>query len=392
MVILIAIPGLAAIAGTLPCRRILLYLVFAGAIVGLGLVFDKLYVRSSPDWNAFYAHTRVRQQVHDSHRLNNVHNEIRRIGWTRNDQELFAHWFYPDETRYSIEKLRYLVQKVPPASQDPWGSISDTLRSLLLIQHVPYLLWMLGIGLGAFAEGRPPRVLVSLALTWMTAIGLNLGLSVVYKDPSYVLGSTLAGSVALSIVLLALLPDPDNDATFLRAKAARWRQVCKSAAVFLIMLGVVASGVTLLRSSTVNVLRQTDYGRIRAEMDALTQTGILPEDAIVISPAHGLPFEWSSPFRLDLPSPAYLDTGWITFSPNYYRTLDAFGIASVPLALVEREDVFLMAESSFTRFLARYYEEHLGSSIAIEPIYAMPNPSGLAGYDGISLFRVTIAR
>jgi hypothetical protein len=105
-----------------------------------------------------------------------------------------------------------------------------------------------------------------------------------------------------------------------------------------------------------------------------------------VSPAHGLPYEWSYPFTLDRPSPAYLDTGWLTFSPTYYKILAHFGIASLPLALLQRDDIYLMAEESLTVFIARYYREHFSLDVDFREIYAMPNPRHRPGYDDIRIY------
>ncbi|OHB67776.1 MAG: hypothetical protein A2Y76_06170 [Planctomycetes bacterium RBG_13_60_9] len=155
--------------------------------------------------------------------------------------------------------------------------------------------------------------------------------------------------------------------------------------------GVGLQGNLLWRASQDNVSRQADYHRIRSALEQLQDEGRVAENALIVSPAHGLPYEWANPLRLDLPSPAYLDMGWSTFSPSYYRALASNGIASLPDALLENDDVYLMTESSFIPFLARYYEERSGKRTRFETIYSMPNPGQVPGYDDVRLYKIGLA-
>ena len=79
------------------------------------------------------------------------------------------------------------------------------------------------------------------------------------------------------------------------------------------------------------------------------------------------------------------------FLANLLSSGARVGIQSLPEAVYERDDVYLMSEQSLTPFLVRCYEEHLAVSVRFEPIYAMPNPHHLAGYDGNYLFKVSPA-
>jgi hypothetical protein len=392
MGLLLTIPMLAGSWRSLNTRRLFALSAAAVLLVLFGYAFNRLYVRASPDWNRFYAYTDIRQQLHDSHRLNNVHNEIRRVGWTPNDQELFAHWFYPDEQKFSYEKLQYLVHRVPPASRDLWGSVGRYLRQLTTSQHAPYLMWMVAIVASILAVGAPRKALVVVLLTWAIALGANLILTVIYKDPDYVLAGSLAGSVALSIVYLMWSWAPSGAQGTARAGSSPTRRRLATVSLTLFLLGGVALLSNLVTRSSINIARQRDYARFRADLEALQRDGILVDEALIVSPAHGLPYEWAPPLTLDLPSPPYLDTGWITFSPAYNRVLDAYGITSLPEALVSKENIYLMVESSFTAFLSRYYEERGDPPVRFESLYEMRASPGLLHIDPIHLYKLSGVR
>jgi hypothetical protein len=142
----------------------------------------------------------------------------------------------------------------------------------------------------------------------------------------------------------------------------------------------------MLQTSNRNLARLRDYGQVRNDLVNLRESGLLGEHPLIVSPAHGLPYEWSYPLRIDLPVPAYLDTGWITFSPNYTRVLEDYDIDSLPISLLNRDDVFLMTDSNFTVYLERYYQEHADTDVRFNTIYEMPNRSGAPGYDNIRLY------
>ena len=388
LALVVALPGMLIAAGSTRCRRLLLVVAASSMMVFLGYLVDRLYVRAAPDWNAFYAYTRVAQSLHDSHRLNNVHAQIRRIGWTPNDQELFARWFYPDQSLYSVERLRYLVDKVAPTTQDAWGSVLGFLITVASVQFVSYSLWMIAMVLHMFAEGTSRRLFAAVTSAWMMALAENLGLSLLYKDPSYVLASTLAGSLALGPVFLALSSESRGHRPEPNDGRSSWRRRVRATAWTLVLVGAGILIGRFLESSESNISRQANYGRVRSDLQELQRRGALEQDALIVSPAHGLPYEWSYPFTLDLPAPAYLDTGWITFAPSYTRVLSDHGIGSLQDALVRADNVYLMTQADFTPFLARYYEEHYDLDVQFESIYAMPNPSMLAGYDGIFVYKL----
>ncbi len=388
LVLAFVVPGAAFILSRVDRWKLLVALASATLLVGASYALDKLYVRSFADWHTFYAYDQVREELHDAHRLSNLHNQIRRVGWSPNDQEMFARWFFPDGSIYSFEHVKFLVQNTPGTSQDPTGTLIGYLGTLRAPQIAPYLIFMLAIWLWEQADRGASARLATLTFPWLAAIGANLVLAWAYKDPAYVLVSTLAGSVVCSLVLLELRTGarPGDAKPEIRAAP----QALLRRGIF-ICLFVFAAGVLIaqvLETSRMNVAKQTSYEGILDDLSMLQATGRIGADALIVSPAHGLPYDWSYPFRLTLPPIAYFDTGWSTFSPTYDRVLQQFGIASLPEALLHDDRLYLMTESSFTPYLAKYYQEHEKTAVRVETLYAMPNRPGLAGYDRIYLYRL----
>jgi hypothetical protein len=388
LVLPMAAIGFVALFGRLKRGRLFGLLAAVGLLIVGTFGLDMLYVHASSEWWGYYAYSRARPQLHDTHRLNNLHNQIRRVGWTGNDQELFARWFYPDESRYSLENLQYLIDHTSPVSQDLSGSVAKFLRTLGGARVSPYLLWMAAISMWVCSQKHWIRRLWGPLSLWAAALALNLALTLSYKDPDYVLTSTLAGGLAFGTVLLALGWDYGELGSVPSLSRGGLRALPRATAFVILGLAAATLFGEFLDASSLNVAKQADYRGIRGELANLERSGSLGSQALIVSPAHGLPYEWSDPLKIDLPTPAYFDTGWITFSPSYDRVLREFAIDSLPEALLERNDVFLMTHSSFTAYLGRYYEEHRGIRVQFDSIYAMPNPSHLPGYDDIHIYKL----
>lgn len=373
---------------TTQLRRFAAVLAVAAFAVFGGYAFNRLYVRTRPDWNAFYAYTQVREEIHDTHRLSNVHGQIRRIGWTPNDQELFARWHYPDPVIYSYEHLTYLKEKVSPFSQNVTATLAEWFPQFLGGRNTAYLVVIVGIFAWGAALRLDDRRQLAVAGTALAAFLANAALVIVYKNPDYVQACTIAAAAFLAAPILG--------SDLERCWLSRRSDYCGSAArVGLAVAGVVliAAGTALavgnvLSTSRTNALRHDEYSQIHLDLLALVEAGMLPQHALIVTPAHGLPYEWSDPFELDRPVPAFLDTGWITFSPSYVAALDMFRIDSLTQALVNRDDVFLMTQADLTPFLGRYYYEHYGLNVEFDALYQMPNPSHWTGYDDIFLYHV----
>lgn len=347
--------------------------------------FDRLYVRAFPDWNAYYRYNATRELLHDTHRLENAGDQIHRIGWSGNDQELFARWFFPDPGLYSLDHIQYLVDRLPASAQDVPGLLSAFFATLLELPAVVCFVLMLAVLLWGLSLRRPPSDIAAACVMWGIAILENLVLAWAYKDPDYLLLSTLVGSTVLGLIMLGVpsqtLPG-----------AARSPRAFFGASILALGAGIALVAYHSIGLSQDNAKKELTYRQAVSDLSQLRTSGQIADDALIISPAHGLPLEWSNPLTLDLPPVAYYDTGWITFSPSYERVLEAFRIQSLPDALVENDNVYLMTRARFTQFLARYYEEHAGYAVAFDSIYTMPNSFGFSGYDDIHLYKVTRVR
>ncbi len=385
------LPGAAFLYRSIRLRGLVIAAAIAGLAVFAGYAFDRLYVRAHPDWHQYYIYNKAAQALQDSNRLNNAGRQIRNVGWSSNDQEVFARYFFPDAGIYSLDRIRYLNEHIQGTSQNLAYTFSNFLgrlsnfRAILLLLAMASIWFLAQIGLSSRTT--------ALALLTIAIIGLgeNLGLVWLYKDPDYVLFSSLANTAVFEVLLLSWR----NAANPRLSPGTGTSRLQRMVYVGLKLITTVVIGMALgqsIATSSSNLEKQTAYRQIQTDLERLQSEGKLAKDALIISPSHGLPWEWSNPFTLGFPEIKYLDTGWITFSPFYEQALQDFGIVSLPNALYQKDNVYLMTKSIFKVFLSRYYEEHGNIAVDYETIYQMPNTYNFAGYDGVELYKVILSK
>ena len=326
LVLAFVLPGAVFAIDALVWRRLLVACGLAGVLIAASYVADQLYVRSVPEWHSFYAYDQVRENLHDAHRLTNLHNQIRHVGWTANDQELFAHWFYPDAQIYSFEHIKYLVENTAATSQDLQGTVGSFVEALAGPRPSAYLTFILAIAIWAMWGSGGSASYWTTLLPWVAAIAANLILTWAYKDPEYVLVSTLAGGATCTVMLLALRADDTSAGASSAGDAPERRRFAGAAGICLVTLGAAILAGQTLSSSRTNTAKQAAYEGILRDLKHLQESGKITSDALIVSPAHGLPYEWSYPFTTSLPPVSYFDTGWITFSPSYEQVLGEYGV------------------------------------------------------------------
>lgn len=389
LVLSVASPALLLIYRLFDLRKLAASLAIAGVLVGGFYAADRLYLRSNPDWRAYITYNTTRQRLHDTHLLENLHSEIRWVGWSKNDQELFARWFLADAKVYSLGHLKYLVDHVPGYSLDPRSVAAEFGASLIGISSLPYVLMLLAIWLWALAHGQLRRAALPLAALLPVFLIDNLYLAWAWKIADHIVLSSLAATAIFSVLVLGWIyseapASPVPSPAPLR-RAARYASL---------LLLVSAVGLVLYQavvSSDLHAKEQAGYRNILSDLRSLQEEGKLPPDALIVAVTHGIPLEWSDPFTMEFPSVKYLDMGWFTWAPAYDRVLEQYGIQSLPDALYQKENVYLLTRPSFTDFLARYYQEHEGRSVSFQSFYVMPNEYNLGGYDDVRLYRVSSA-
>lgn len=357
-------------------------------LVGAAFLFDRLYIRSAPAWRAYDVYNSTRSLLHDTHRLENVGHRIRRIAWSPNDQELFARWFFPDPDVYSLERIQYLVDHVSPFSSNPLYTLETTFYTPFARFLIPYVLIMLANCLWMLSQGVFRKAVLPVAVLWVVVIADNSYFALAWKIADRMLLSTLCSAAVLGFLTPYWITE-DNVGMAAQPKPQESRPRWAGYAAALLLAGaLLLATLNSLEISRNNFRQQALYGQILSDLRQLQGDGKITGSALIVSPAHGLPLEWSYPFTLDWPSIPYLDTGWMTFSPRYNEILTRFAAQPLIDALYQNENIYIMTRTNIIPYIGKYYEEHEQKTIRFQEIYAMPNPYAVPGYNGVFLYKM----
>jgi hypothetical protein len=368
--------------------NLILALAITGGLVAGSYAYDRSYVQSSPEWNAYYLYNQTRSMLHDTPRLGNIDTLYQKVGWSQNDLVMFTHWFFPDAKTYSLAHLQVLIKIVPDKRTSLLVTLRIFLGGLADPAAIPYLLVIAAIWLATLADRSKKRALPPFLV--LTAISLGLGgfLAWSQKLPNRALLSLLAAFSIYCLFILdwtGLFDQHDPSILFMKSVFPRYAGYCAG------LLMVSAVGLVMFESintSRTHLVEQATYERIVADLASLQKQGKIVQNALIVSPGSGIPIEWSSPVILDFPSIQYLPMGWLTFSPAYESVLKQFGGGPLPAEFFQTENVYLLTHPNLMFGVRRFVHEHSGIEITTNVIYRMPNPSGDSAYDDLVLYSV----
>ena len=380
LALLLMLPLLGLGRGAFRYRYLAFGLLAAGLLVAGGFVFDRLYLAASPAWQTFAIYNQARSAVQDTPRLANLGSAIRQVNWSANDLKMFAHWFFPDAHTFSLPRLDYLIRHVPGTTTSLGGAIRSAAGRWLSLTASPYVLSLAGLWLALLAFARRRRTVLSLSVLTLALLALSVALAWSAKLPNRVLELLLVDGLLFGFFLLAWSEPSGRLKPFVGRAAGIVVGLLLAAALVL----VVGRAVLDTRASR---SEQSAYRQILSQLDGLGRSGVLPADALVVSPAYGIPLEWANPLVLDFPQVAYLDLGWKTFSPVYDRLLRQRGAASLDGGLLAGGKLFLMSSTDLANGVAQFLQEHDQARVTALPLYSLPNAPAAPEYDDVHLFR-----
>jgi len=360
-------------------------------VVVLFYLFNILYVKSFTQWDSFYAYNNVRSELQDTPRvhLTNVKNAYYNIGWNFNDYKLFMNWFFPDEQLFSISNLQYLVLHIPGTEKNVFSAALSYFYPKPFFDDVdsfPYFL-MIAAGLVALAIYPSLRKAIwPLVVLLLTFLVLIFYLIWTEKVPLRVWDSFLATTTVFSLFILLWIklnvyqPEPPGRNPF-----AFMVPVLLCAASLFVLYYAVST-------TQLNEQRQTAYQDVLSDLRTLQVQGKIQNNALIVSPAVGVPLVWSNPMFLDLPSAQYIEMGWLTFSPSYYRVLHEFNIQSLPAGFYQKDNVYLMVKANLVDSMIEYIFDHAGVVVVPQLIYSAPNHDFDPVYNNVKLYKLILQK
>jgi len=391
LVLLLSLPCLAVVYRWFELRKLATGLAITITAVIAFYLFNSIYVGSFPQWDSFYTYTYTRSMLQDTPRgrPSNMKDTYTMVGWNFNDYKLFMSWFFPDEQLFSISNIRTLIQHIPGTERNGFSAALSYFYPKPFfddIDSIPYFL-MIAAGLAALAvipslRKAIPPLLVHL----LTFLILILYLIWTEKVPLRIWDSFLSTTSVTGLFLLFWAG--------LEAGTSQPASRGRSRLVYVIPALLGIAGACALYYATIttglNVQRQTAYQKVLSDLKTLRAQGRIRDNALIVSPAVGVPLVWSNPMSLDLPGTQYMEMGWLTFSPSYYSVLHEFDMQSLPEGLYQKDNVYIMIKANLVESVVEYIFDHTGAVTVPQAIYSQPNYDFDPTYNNVKLYKFVL--
>jgi hypothetical protein len=385
-VLVLTLPAIVLCYRSFNIRNLLIALTAAGFLVASCTLFDRLYLRASPEWYSYQVYNQTRALLHDTPRLENMDVAAQAIGWSENDLLVFRHWFFADPVTYSLENLQTIVAQVPEKHSGFMAGLTLLLGRLASLDSIPYLLVILSTWLGALRYRSSGKAIAPIFATVVVCILISGYLAWTQKLPYRVFLPMLACCGVFQLFILGWFAGRETELQPAPRRDARFPHIGR---ISLILSLVAATGLVLnqaILTTSANIRHQRVYQQMLTDLNDLQESGEIPVNALIISPK-GIPLEWSNLFFLDLPRIQYLDLGWLTFSPPYEAVIRQFDISSLPAALYQKDNVYLMARPEMMQAILVFIQEHEGVAVKVEAVFVFPE-AATSIPDGAILYKL----
>ena len=388
LILLMIIPALIIFHRSFQFRILALAFIASSVLVAGCNVFDRMYVNSNPAWQSYSLYNQARSSLQDTPRSANLWKTYDEVGWSENDFLLFKHWFFPDRKVYSIENLQYLVEHTPVEQADLVGTLDLLVSSLSRLISLPYIFVMVAVWLGMLLCVVPAKkVLMPSFIVVITSLAILFYLSEVMKIPYRVMLPVLSANAIFGLfIFLASIPGWNQGMHSRKDPGLFWMGVISMVFSFVMASGLVLAQMVM--TSRTNMKRQAAYQQITSDLKALQEQGTILPNALIVSPAYGVPLEWSNPLVLDFPEVQYLNMGWLTFSPPYEETLQDHQVSSLPAGLYQNDNVYLMVIPSRMEAIRQFITDHEGVEVDVSVLYEVPEIVGEPAYDQVRLYKL----
>jgi hypothetical protein len=328
--------------------------------------YNQAAYENDPAWKGFYAYNALRCRFNDygwtSHTPQTAH-VFEAVGWSKNDHDMIARWFFDDPERYSEAKLSAALAAYPwktarLTGDYLWQAVRRPLRdrSVWAVALVmPFFL----AGIGGPRDAR--RAILACAVV---AVALVVLVSVNNKVPPLRMYFPML-AFPLSMALLfadsgALVTERQKSSVGLRAALDAWRAQPRLAQVVVVLL-VVGTSMGVYRQAR----RSVRVERERAALTAFLAEARVESRNLYVCWEAALPFELVSPLDgLDSWSGvSVLNLTWTQRTPWQDDLKRRFGISCLARAMFERDDVVLVATSAHRALFAQFVKEHYRADV-----------------------------
>lgn len=360
-------------------RRTLAAAGMAAAVAAMLLTVTTAYNRMSyehdPRWNGFFSYNQLRVKFNDycwTSYSPQTAAVFSAVGWSKNDHEMIARWFFDDPVVYSEAHLRAIVEAYPWKSErSTTGYYWQVCRGLLRDRAVWAVFLALPFFLASVDRARHARwtvigctimaVGLVVFLTWNNKV---LPTRVYFPILSFPLAVALlfpARSTKVSTLLFAR--EPKGEGRIFHA-LIRWRAQppWTRVVVVCLLVGIVMGGFRHCRRSML-------VHRDRCALQAFL-VDLRPQSRkLYVCWGATMPFEMISPFD-SLASWSHislLNLVWTQRTPWQEEIKRRFGISNLAQAMYERDDIILVAAQTDRALFTTFAKEHFGTEVEFVP-------------------------
>ncbi len=342
----------------------------AAMLIGLATAYDRAAYEHDPRWSEFFDYNQLRIKFNDyswTSYTPQTAGLFSTVGWSKNDHEMIARWFFDDPEVYSEAHLRAIVETFPwKTHRLTWNYCWQAVKKLFRDRAVCAVALVLPFLLVSIDPGRRARSTVigcaTMAVALVVFVTWNNKL-----PPPRVYFPLLSFPLAAALLFPASgrhagLPGEQERSGSLRSirdlLGFRPRPSWPRAVVIMLVVGVGMASYRQCRRS-LHVYRER-----RALQAFFAELQPSPRNLLVCWGA-AMPYELASP----LESQAWwsrqpmLSLAWTQRTPWHEETKRRFGISNMAQAMCERDDVVLLAHRGDLPFYATFAKEHFQADV-----------------------------
>ncbi len=347
----------------------------AATLLMLATAFDRMSYEHDPRWGDFFSYNRLRVKFNDygwTSYTPRTADLFAAVGWSQNDHEMIAHWFFDDPVIYSESRLRGILEAYP------WRTERLTLdycrqigRGMLRDRSLWAVVLVLPFFLARVDRGNYARssiigcAIIAVALfAFLTWNNKALPSRVYFPLMSFPLSAVLLFPARSAITSSARAEgQPKRIGGSPRPLITRMARPPWARPVMIsLVIGIVMGLHHQCRRS---VLVHRDRSAFQNFLAELHPSG----RELYVCWESAMPFELISPFdNLRSWSQIHLlNLVWTQRTVWQDDTKRRFGISSLAQAICERDDVILVATPAHRALLATFAQEHLQFDVEFVP-------------------------
>jgi hypothetical protein len=347
----------------------------AAMLIMLATAYDRMSYEHDPRWSGFFSYNQLRVKFNDygwTSYTPRTANVFSAVGWTQNDHDMIAHWFFDDPVIYSESHLRGILEAYPWKSERlTMGYCWQIGRGILRDRSIWAVVLVLPFFLASVNRDTHARwAIIGCAITAVALVAFltwnnkTLPTRVYFPLLSFPLSVALLFPAGSAITISPRVEQQTKGsgrtppAWFTRKARPPWaRPVIVS-----LVVGVVMGIHHQCRHS---VVVHRDRRAFQTFLADLQSSG---RDLYVCWEA-AMPFELISPLDSlrswsQIP---LLNLVWTQRTVWQDETKRRFGISSLAQAICERDDVILVATPAHRALFATFAKEHFQSDVEFVP-------------------------